>query len=75
MHAHVYTMHKRRLKWNFHVSPLDLRWEKRGMVLVEIKVLQENMMNSMKCRWELEWASTWGKIEGIHHDYRKAPSD
>jgi hypothetical protein len=21
MHAHIYTMHKRRLRWNFHVPP------------------------------------------------------
>jgi hypothetical protein len=27
---------------------------KHGMVLVEIKVLQENMMNNTKCRRELE---------------------
>jgi hypothetical protein len=21
MHAHIYTMHKKRLRWNFHVTP------------------------------------------------------
>jgi len=29
--------------------PPYLSWEKCGMVLVEIKVLQENMMNNIKC--------------------------
>jgi hypothetical protein len=32
MHAHIYTMHKRRLRWNFHVSPPNLSWEKCGTV-------------------------------------------
>jgi hypothetical protein len=50
MHIHIYTMHKKKLRWNSHVSPLDLSQEKRGMVWVEIKMLQENMMNSTKCR-------------------------
>jgi hypothetical protein len=35
--------------------PLDLSWEKNDMVWAEIKVLQENMMNDTKCRWEREW--------------------
>jgi hypothetical protein len=34
--------------------PLDLSQEKRGMVKVEIKVLQENMMNNTKCWQELK---------------------
>jgi hypothetical protein len=29
--------------------PPNLSWEKHGMVWVEIKVLQENMMNNTKC--------------------------
>jgi len=61
MHAHIYTMHKRRLRWNYHVSPPDLSQEKCGMVWIEIKVLQENMMNNTKCRWELEGVLAWGK--------------
>jgi hypothetical protein len=56
--------------------PLDLSQEKRGMVWVEIKVLQQNMMNSTKCQQELERALAWGKIDGIHHyNYRKVASD
>jgi hypothetical protein len=56
--------------------PLDLSWEMRGMVWVEIKVLQENMMSSTKCRRQLEWASAWGRIDGIHHyNYGKVASD
>jgi len=35
-------------------------------------VLQENMMNNTKCWWEFEWASAWGRINGIHHyNYHK----
>jgi hypothetical protein len=64
MHAHIYIMHKRRLKWNSHVSPLDLSREKHGMVWVEIKVMQENMMNTTKCQRELEWALAWGRKHG-----------
>jgi len=56
--------------------PLDLSREKRGMVWVEIKVLQENMMNNTKCWRELEWVSDWGRIDGIHHyKYCKITSD
>jgi hypothetical protein len=56
--------------------PPDLSREKRGMVWVEIKVLQENTMNSTKWWRELEWALAWGKIDGIHHyNYRKATSN
>jgi hypothetical protein len=56
--------------------PLDLSWEKCGMVWIEIKVLQENMMDNTKCQWELEWALAWGKIDGIHHyNYHKAGFD
>jgi hypothetical protein len=69
-------MHKRRLRWNSHVSPPDLSQEKRGMVWVRIKVLQEIMMNNTKCWQELEWALIWGKIDGIHHyNYRKVAFD
>ncbi len=76
MHAHIYTMCKRRLRWNSHVSPLDLSREKCGMVWVEIKVLQKNMMNITKCQHELEWAPAWGRINGIHHyNYHQATSD
>ncbi len=56
--------------------PPDLSREKRGMVWIEIKVLQENMMNSTKSRRELEWVPNWGKIDGIHHyNYYKITSD
>jgi hypothetical protein len=56
--------------------PLDLSREKRGMVWVEIKVLQENMMNNTKCQWEFEWTPAWGRTDGIHHyNYRKTTSD
>jgi hypothetical protein len=51
----------------FMYPPLDLSREKRGMVWVEIKVLQENMMNNTKCWQELEWVPDWGRIDGIHH--------
>jgi hypothetical protein len=56
--------------------PLDLSWEKRGMVWVEIQVLQENMMNNTKCRREFDWALAWGRIDGIHHyNYLKTTSN
>jgi hypothetical protein len=45
-------------------------------IKVEIKVLQENMMNNTKCRRELEWTLTWGIIDGIHHyNYHKTERD
>jgi hypothetical protein len=77
MHTHIYTMHKRRLRWNSHLSPpLDLSHEKHCMVWVEIKVPKENMMNSTKCWRELEWALAWGKRDGIHHyNYHKTTSN
>jgi len=56
--------------------PRDLSQEKRGMVWVEITMLQENMMNNTKCRQEFEWISAWGRIDGIHHyNYRKTTFD
>jgi hypothetical protein len=56
--------------------PTDLSWEKCGMVWVEIKVLQENMMNNTKCRQELNWALVRGRKDGVHHrNYRKITSD
>jgi hypothetical protein len=56
--------------------PPNLNQEKHGMVWIEIKVLQKNMMNNTKCRQELEWAPIWGIIDGIHHyNYRKATFD
>jgi hypothetical protein len=76
MHTHIYTMHKKRLRWNSHVSPPKPKLGKRGMIWVEIKVLQKNMMNNIKCHRELEWAPAWGRIDGIHHyNYRKATSN
>jgi hypothetical protein len=59
MHAHIYTMHKRRLRWNSHVSPPDLSQKKCDMVWVKIKVLHENMMNVA--------TPLWGKCEVATH--------
>jgi len=57
-------------------SPPDLSQEKGDMVWIEIKVLQENMMNNTKCWRELEWTLTWSRIDGIHHyNYPKVASD
>jgi hypothetical protein len=56
--------------------PPNLGWEKRDIVWIEIKMLQENMMKNTKCRHELEWVPAWGKIDGIHHyNYCKAAFD
>jgi hypothetical protein len=56
--------------------PLDFSWEKCGMVWVEIKVQQDNIMNSTKCEQELEWALVWGRKDGIHHcNYHKVTFD
>ncbi len=65
---HIYIQCTRR-GWDeiFMYLPPKPEPEKCGMVWVEIKVLQENMMNNTKCWWELEWTSAWGKIDGIHH--------
>ncbi len=38
----------------FSCSPPDLSQEKHGMVRIEIKVLQENVMNGTKCWREFE---------------------
>jgi len=38
--------------------PQDLSREKCGMVWIEIKVLQENMMNNTKWQKEFEWTPT-----------------
>jgi hypothetical protein len=77
MHTHIYYNAQKEVEMKFScIPPLDLNWEKRGMVWVEIKVLQENMMNNTKGGWELEWAPAWSRIDGIHHyNYCKATSD
>jgi hypothetical protein len=76
MHTHIYNAQKEVEMKSSCIPPQDLRWEKRGMVWIEIKVLQENMMTNTKCQQELEWPSAWGRINGIHHYYyRKVASD
>jgi hypothetical protein len=56
--------------------PQDLSQEKCGMVWIEIKVLQENMMNNTKWQKEFEWTPAWGRIDGIHHfNYHKTTFD